>query len=204
MPGKMIVIEGLDGSGKSTLAEKLSAHISTHSQVVRYAEPGGTELSERIRSLLKDPDAEINYHAEALLFAAARAQLAEKIRADLQQGKWVLLDRWVYSSIAYQGAARGLGVSAIENINLWAAEGLTPDAWIYLRLSLEEAARRRRDRGLEIDRIEAEGDSFFELVAAEYDRLAEGDPRAIVLSADSDPELLSEQAIKLLEEREWS
>ena len=199
MRGKLIVIEGTDGAGKSTLSESLSENISKQHRLVRYAEPGGTAAGEQIRWMIKNSAMPINDQAEALLFAAARAQLASQIEEDLQAGSWVLLDRWVYSSIAYQGAARGLGMQAVEDLNRWATGGIKPDLWIYLRLTAEEATQRRGTRGETIDRIEQEGEEFFAAVSEAYERLAAEDPNAIVLNAHMAPDKLSAAAWKQIQ-----
>ena len=199
MEGKLVVIEGLDGAGKSTLADRLEKRLLQKRKVLRYAEPGGTDAGEQIRWMLKNSAMPINDHAEALLFAAARAQLAEQIRLDLQAGHWVLLDRWLFSSVAYQGRARGLGEEAVASINRWAISGLSPDLWIYLRLSLEEAERRRSVRGEGADRIEQEPRSFFAEVSEAYEAMACEDDAAVVLSAELDPATLAERAWTELE-----
>ena len=201
MRGKMVVIEGLDGSGKSTLAERLAGHFEQETAVKRYVEPGGTPVGDRVREMLKDSSLQIGAYAEALLFAAARAELAGQIAADLKRGTMVIVDRWVYSSLAYQGAARGLGVEAITSLNAWALETVEPDAWIYLELSPLQAAERRQARGLEVDRIEAESLQFFTAVSDAYRSLAEQDARSIVLPASLDPDSLAREAIESLRQR---
>ena len=116
MAGRLITIEGLDGAGKTTLADALARELADRGVPVELLrEPGGVELSERIRVLVKDPGLRVDPRAEALLYAAARAQLvAEQLVPLLESGQWVLLDRFVDSSLAYQGAGRGLGVEAIR------------------------------------------------------------------------------------------
>src|SRR5947208_16415336 len=113
--GRLITIEGLDGAGKTTLADGLARELEARGRPVRLLrEPGGVELSERIRSLVKDPELRVGAAAEALLYAAARAQLVEElVQPLLAEGTWVLLDRFVDSSLAYQGGGRGLGVDDI-------------------------------------------------------------------------------------------
>src|ERR687893_2186966 len=119
----LITVEGLDGAGKTTLIAGLARSLGA--TVLR--EPGGVELSERIRGLVADPSVAVDPRAEALLYAAARAQLvAEKLRPLLDAGNWVLLDRFVDSSLAYQGAGRGLGVERIRALNELATGGLLP------------------------------------------------------------------------------
>src|SRR6476620_10673785 len=136
MRGRLITIEGLDGAGKSTLAEGGAAALRDRGVAVELLrEPGGVVLSERIRALVKDPSLTVDPRAEALLYAAARAQLvAERLEPLLAAGTWVLLDRFVDSSLAYQGAGRGLGVAAVAAINELATGGLQADRTLLLRL----------------------------------------------------------------------
>jgi dTMP kinase len=134
--GRLITIEGLDGSGKTTLAVGLEAALRERGlPVLRLREPGGVTLSERIRALVADPAIEVHPHTEALLFAAARAQLcAELLRPELDAGRWILLDRFVDSSLAYQGGGRELGLDVVARINELATLGCRPDRTILLRV----------------------------------------------------------------------
>ena len=136
MPGRLITIEGLDGSGKTTLAAGLldAVRAAGHgAELLR--EPGGVEVSERLRALVKDPALTVGARAEALIYAAARAQLVEEaLRPLLAGGTWVLLDRFVDSSLAYQGGGRGLGVAEVAELNRFATRDLTPDRTLYLRV----------------------------------------------------------------------
>ena len=176
----LITIEGVDGAGKTTLAAALGERLGA--TVLR--EPGGVELSERIRALVQDPAFDVDPRAEALLYAAARAQLvAELVAPLLDRGETVILDRFVDSSLAYQGGGRGLEVAAI---NEFATSGLKPDITLLLRI--DPAAGRARKSG-ELDRLEREPEGFFEAVAAAYDRLAEAEPeRFRVLDATRPPD----------------
>ena len=126
--GRLITIEGLDGAGKTTLAAGLERELAARGLAVRaLREPGGVELSERVRELVKDPALTVGARAEALLYAAARAQLVEEALVPLlDAGVWVLLDRFVDSSLAYQGAGRELGVEEVRAINEFATGGQTP------------------------------------------------------------------------------
>src|ERR1700743_1381078 len=132
--GKLITIEGLDGAGKSTLAGALVQALSGNGvRIELLREPGGVELSERIRELVKDPALSVSARAEALLYAAARAQLVhERVAPLLSDGVNVLLDRYVDSSLAYQGAARKLGVEQVRAINAFATGGVEPDRTLLL------------------------------------------------------------------------
>src|ERR1700716_990988 len=134
--GRLITIEGLDGAGKTTLAAELERALAGRVGAVRVLrEPGGVELAERIRTLVTDPELRVGARAEALLYAAARAQLVEgALETLLDSGVWVLLARFVDSSLAYQGAGRELGIEAVRAINDFATGGLQPDRTLLLRV----------------------------------------------------------------------
>jgi dTMP kinase len=174
-----ISFEGMDGCGKTTQAAMLADELEAEGlRIVRVREPGGTPAGERIRDLLLDPGETIAPVAEALLYAAARAQLVEDvIRPALLEGAHVVADRFVDSSLAYQGVARGLGIDPVLEVNRFATGDLFPDRTLLLRLDGPEASRRR---GAEPDRIEAEGDGFQAQVARGFDELAVRFPHRIV------------------------
>jgi dTMP kinase len=178
MRGRLITIEGLDGAGKTTLAEGLAGALRVEGRDVEVLrEPGGVELSERIRALVKDPALQVDARTEALLYAAARAQLvAERLEPALAAGTWVLLDRFVDSSLAYQGAGRGLGVEAVREVNRFGTGGLQPDRTLLLRVDRDTRAARQTVRGEAPDRLEREGDGFFDAIGAAYDELAAAEP----------------------------
>ena len=173
-----VTFEGIDGSGKTTQAALVAewARAQGH-EVVAVREPGGTPLGERVRDLLLDGP-EMSAWAEAALFAAARAELAERvIRPALARGAWVVCDRYVDSSLAYQGAARGLGVEAVRNLNAAATGGLDPDLTVVLLVDPDVALGRRGDRP---DRIEREDAEFVRRVDRGYREVAVS-PRHVVL-----------------------
>jgi len=189
--GRLITIEGLDGAGKTTLADGLAQALRARGERVELLrEPGGVELSERIRTLVKDPALTVGARAEALLYAAARAQLVEeRVRPLLDGGTTVLLDRFVDSSLAYQGAARGLGVAEVAAVNALATGGLTPQRTLLLRIAPATGRARQRERGGEPDRLEREGERFFARIAAAYDELARAEPgRIATIDAERSPE----------------
>lgn len=200
--GRLITVEGLDGSGKTTLVDGLAELLRERGRVVEVLrEPGGVPIAERIRALVKDPASHIHARAEALLYAAARAQLVEeRIRPALECGRWVLLDRFVDSSLAYQGAGRGLGVDAVAAVNAFATGGLAPDRTLLLRVSADDRSRRLAGRGEPLDRIEREPAGFFAAIAAAYDALAASAPERIVgLDASQSPDAVLRTAIDSLE-----
>jgi dTMP kinase len=199
--GALITVEGIDGAGKSTLARALAEALSTQGHEVELLrEPGGVELSERLRALVKDPGLEVSPRAEALIYAAARAQLVgERIRPLLETGVTVLLDRYVDSSLAYQGAARELGVGAIREINRFATGGLEPDRTLLLRIDPAAGRARQADRSELPDRLEREDEQFFAQVATAYDEIAASEPgRVRVLDASFTPATVLSDALEAL------
>jgi dTMP kinase len=201
MRGRLITIEGLDGAGKTTLAEALVPALAARgAEVELLREPGGVELSERIRTLVKDPELRVDPRAEALLYAAARAQLvAERVAPLLAAGRWVLLDRFVDSSLAYQGSGRGLGVEAVRAINDFATGGLRPDRTLLLRVDARTRDARQTARGEAPDRLEREDGSFFAAIGAAYDALAAAEPERVrVLDAGAPPAEVAAAAVRAL------
>ncbi len=171
MPGLFVTFEGIDRSGKTTQARLLREALGDEALAVR--EPGGTEVGERVRDLLKDPSVDLGPEAEALLFAAARAELVSRvIRPALEEGRVVVSDRFLDSSLAYQGAARGLGIDEVAGINRWATGGLVPDITFLLAIDPATAA----GRGAEADRFETEGRGLQQRVLEAYEQLAAADP----------------------------
>jgi dTMP kinase len=196
--GKLITIEGLDGAGKTTLADGLQRELAARGSHVRLLrEPGGVDVSERIRALVKDPALDVLPRTEALLYAAARAQLVEQLlRPLLYEGAVVLLDRFVDSSLAYQGAGRSLGIEEIRAINQFATGGLAPDRTLLLRISPADGRARQHERALAPDRLEHEGESFFAEIASAYDELARAEPeRMRVIDAGQSPEQVLQDAL---------
>jgi dTMP kinase len=201
--GRLITIEGLDGAGKSTLAAALADALRGRGERVELLrEPGGVETSERIRALVADPELEISARAEALLYAAARAQLvSERIEPLLAEGSTVVLDRFVDSSLAYQGAGRGLGVEQVRAVNLFATGPLEPDRTLLLRISPEAGRARQLERALEPDRLEREDEQFFAAIASAYDELAREEPaRVRVIDAGQPPEAVLHDALAAVED----
>jgi dTMP kinase len=171
MSGLFVTFEGIDRSGKSTQARLLTEALGDQALAVR--EPGGTPAGEQVRALLKDAAVPLGPEAEALLFAAARAELVSNvIRPALAEGRVVVSDRFLDSSLAYQGHARGLGVEEVERVNRFATGGLTPDLTLLLWIDPAAAAARAG----EADRFEDEGERLQREVLAAYEELADADP----------------------------
>jgi dTMP kinase len=195
VPGLFVTIEGIDRSGKSTQARRLAEATGDEALLVR--EPGGTPAGERIRDLLKDPAIELDARSEALLFAAARAELvASVIRPALDAGKVVISDRYLDSSLAYQGHARGLGEDEVRRVNVWATAGLEPDLTVLLRIDPSAAAARAG----ETDRFEDEGLALQRRVAEAYERLAAANPgRWKVIDGARDEDTVAAEIAGLVE-----
>ena len=199
--GKLITIEGIDGAGKTTLALALRDALTDWGVDARLLrEPGGVKAAELIRELVKDPGLRIGARAEALMYAAARAQLVEEaIEPLLADGTCVLLDRFVDSSLAYQGGGRELGIEPIRAINEFAIQSLQPDLTLLLLLDPRLGRSRSREREAPPDRLEREHDEFFERIAAAYAELAEADPRRIrTLDASQTPDEVLRAALSVI------
>jgi dTMP kinase len=201
--GKLITIEGLDGAGKSTLARALAESLRARSlRVELLREPGGVETSERIRALVKDPALTVAPRTETLLYAAARAQLVEqRLLPLLDEGAIVLLDRYVDSSLAYQGAARGLGIEQVREINRFATGSLKADRTLLLRISPAAGRARQSARDERPDRLEQEDLEFYACIAAAYDELAAAEPDRIrVLDASFTPATVLADALTAIDD----
>ncbi len=186
MPGLFISFEGIDGVGKSTQADELEEFVRARGfDVVRSFEPGGTELGQEIRHLLLHRKGDVSPRAEALLYAADRSHhVATKIRPALEAGKVVIADRYLDSSVAYQGAGRELETKEIRDLSLWATNGLLPKLTVLLDLDPETARTRRDETGTEPDRLEREKIDFFAAVRSGYLELAANEPeRFLVVDA---------------------
>lgn len=186
MAGLFISFEGVDGVGKSTQADLLEKFlISSGQSVVRTLEPGGTELGKEIRHLLLHRKGDVAPRAEALLYAADRAHhVATVIRPAMARDEVVISDRYLDSSVAYQGAGRVLDQSEVRHISMFAAENLLPDLTILLDLDAAESISRRASTGTEPDRLESERLEFFEAVRQAFLNLAAAEPeRFIVIPA---------------------
>lgn len=205
MEGKLITFEGIDGSGKTTVIKKVVKILNDHidSQNIIYTrEPGGSQIAEEIRNVILGKNSDgIDGKTEALLYAASRRQhLVEKILPALNEGKYVLCDRFVDSSIAYQGAGRGIDTQEIETINAFATEGLKPDLTFYFDLPPEEGLKRIEDhRQNEVNRLDKEQLSFYYKVRYGYQQIIKKDPRRfIIIDASKSVDEIVENVISML------
>jgi dTMP kinase len=198
--GHYIAFEGIEGTGKSTIAARLAAHLDTRGvDVLRVREPGGTATGEQIRHVLLDRDGSVAPWSEALLFSAARAQLAyELVGPALRAGRWVVSDRSVYSSLAYQGGGRGLGIDAVRAVNSPGLGDVWPDMVVLLHLDAETGLARQEDP----DRIGGEDVAFQAAVAAAFDYLAKAEPeRFVVVDANAGVDTVWSEVLACVEER---
>jgi dTMP kinase len=186
----LIAFEGIDGSGKSTQAELLSKRLYEKSiPNVILREPGGTAVGEGVRDLLLHrADLKIEPVTEFLLFSASRSQLVrEKVLPMLELGKVVILDRYFYSSIAYQGFGRGISVEQIETVSRIATQNLVPDVIFLIKLDIETALKRRLHAGRSADRIEDTDIRFFERVTEGFSYCAKKEPDRFVIVNGDEP-----------------
>ena len=182
MKGLFITIEGIDGAGKSTQINLLSEYLkNTNKNFIITREPGGTDISEKIRKIILDNNNNnMNNITETILYAASRAQhIQEKIKPALTNGKIVICDRFVDSSIAYQVYARNISLELVENINKYATENIEPDITIYLDLLPAEAIKRKKSMQKNLDRIENENLEFYTKVYNGYQNLLTKYPQRI-------------------------
>lgn len=192
-----MTVEGLDFSGKSTLVGRLEELFAGAEPPVRFfREPGGTTLAERVRGLVLGSDLEMDPWAEAYLYAASRADLVRSVVLPrLEAGETVICDRFLDSSLAYQGAGRGLGIEEVRRLNAWATGGLVPDLTFYLRLEERERLRRARESGAAPDRIERIGGEFVRRVERGFEGIAAREPgRVCALDGSLPPEELAKRA----------
>jgi dTMP kinase len=199
--GRLITIEGIDGAGKTTLAAGLLDALTERGLDIKLLrEPGGVPAAERIRELVIDPDLHVTARTEALLYAAARAQLVEEaIEPLLAGGTWLLLDRFIDSSLAYQGGGRQLGIDPVRTINDFAIRTAWPDRTLLLLIDPQRGRSRSSSRAGAPDRLEREQDAFFDRTNAAYLELHEQDPKRIrKIDASQPPDQVLAAALKEL------
>lgn len=199
--GLFITFEGVEGSGKSTQIDLLAEFLSEKGyEVVSTREPGGTAIGDKIRKIVLNPDfTEMDFKAEALLYAANRAQhVAEVIAPALAQGKIIISDRYTDSSLAYQSFGRGLDQKKVENISEWATGGLEPDLTILLDIPADKGLKRT-SRSL-ADRIEQENIDFHDRVSKGFLKLAKKLPKRFkVIDATKDVDQIHQEVVKLVQ-----
>ena len=201
--GKLITFEGIDGSGKSTQIQLLEAEFEKSGISYKtFREPGGTKLSEKIRTILLDKEnIELYSNAESLLFAAARAQLtAEQIKPAITKGEFVICDRFTDSTIAYQGYGRGLNINNLELINTIATDGLIPDITFILDIDPQKATERLKT--VNPDRMEAAGIDFFKKIRQGYCQIREqNQSRCIVINGEKPQKDISKEIHHIIMKR---
>jgi dTMP kinase len=197
--GRFITLEGGDGAGKTTQAELLTEWLEANGRtVVRTREPGGTDLGLRIREIVLHERGHVSARAEALLYAADRAHHVETVvRPAIARGDVVLQDRYIDSSVAYQGVARGLGAEHIRSVSDWAAAGLVPDRTVLLDLDVTEGrARVAAARGDTFDRLESEAAAFHESVRSAFLGMAAVEPERFLVVDAAEPADVVQQLIR--------
>lgn len=200
--GLLIILEGPDGSGKTTQINLLEKYLKEKGhEVLKTREPGGTAISEKIREIILDnKNTEMCGMCEALLYAASRAQITSQVlKPALDQGKMVICDRFVYSSIVYQGVGRGLGQERIKYINEAAIDGLEPDLTIMLTIPYEEGLKRKYKQR-ELDRLENSGTDFHKKVFEGYLEISRKYDKIKVVDANRDMEEIHGDIVKLVEQ----
>lgn len=208
MEGLFITFEGPDGSGKTTALQTVARRLQkyTHKGITMTREPGGSPIAEKIREIILDPDhTEMDARTEALLYAASRRQhLVEKVMPVLAEGDIILCDRFVDSSIVYQGFARGIGAEGIRSINAFATEGVLPQLTLLLDVSAEVGmARIHSSEGeREYNRLDQEAIAFHQQVREGYLQLAKEEPQRIVLiDAAANPQTVAEKCLETIMNR---
>lgn len=204
MNGKFISIEGIEGAGKSTQMSFIQSYLEQQGKtVVVTREPGGTKLGEQIRTLLLTPREEgMSHDAELLLMFAARAEhIEQKIKPALDRGDWVLCDRFVDATFAYQGGGRGIDVKRIESIADWTLKDIHTDLTLLFDLPVEVGQARVLERNADKDRFEQEKSAFFEKIRQCYLNRADKEPERLkVIDASQDLEHVQQQVIAALTE----
>lgn len=199
MKGLVIALEGQDGTGKSTVIDAITGYFDEMGlDYINAREPGSTDIGEEIRDILADKaNKDMDYHTEALLFAASRSELYDKvIKPNVRKGTSVILDRFLLSSLAYQGVVRGLGVDEVMKINDFFLDGFRPDLTILMDLDAKESYERLKKLG-ELDRIESLGEDFQERVHLAYLKLfEENHMKLIKLDGTKDRASLAHEALE--------
>ena len=193
MKGFFITFEGIDGCGKTTQCRLLSDFLTKiKKDHISIREPGATQLGEKLRPIIQDPQTKITSYTEVYLYAACRCELLQTIiKPALELNKIVICDRFLDSSLAYQGFSRGIGMDVVKNINQFAVDGVTPDITFFLDIPIDLAQTRLT----KLDRIELEGAGFQTLVQQGYKQLAKENSRIITIDGSQTPQKIHEQIL---------
>jgi dTMP kinase len=201
--GLLIALEGPDGCGKSTQIDLLDKYFREKSfDVIKTREPGGTAISEKIRNIILDNNnSEMGNMCEALLYAASRAQLTDEvIKPAIDDGKIVICDRFVYSSMVYQGIGRGLGMEVVKSINDAALRGLEADLVFMITIPYDEGLERKKKQR-ELDRLENVGNDFHRKVFQGYSKISETYDKIIVIDGNNEIDNVHNQIITHIEQK---
>jgi len=197
---KFITFEGIDTCGKTTQIELLSKYLdSIKEENIIVREPGGTDISEKIRKILLDKNNNINSYTETLLFLSSRSQLInEVIKKSVEKGEFILCDRFTDSTLAYQGYGRGLNIDLLDSLNDFATENIKPDLTFIFNISLEQSKERINKR--DIDRMEESGSDFLNRVREGYMKIAEKDKTRYILinCFDKNIQLINNEIIETI------
>jgi dTMP kinase len=199
--GKFITLEGPEGAGKSTQASRLAEYLRSKGlEVVKTREPGGVSISEQLRSILLNPDSTIYSRAELMLYAAGRAQhTQELIVPALESGKYVVCERYIHASMAYQGYGRGLDMGLIRELNDIATGGLAPDIVFLFDIDVAEGLQRVKSSDRELDRLEQENLLFHQKVRDGYLEICRASDNMFLLDSSKDSDSIYSEILSVLE-----
>ncbi|MFC2091438.1 dTMP kinase [Elusimicrobiota bacterium] len=203
LKGSFITLEGPEGSGKTTQAQMLTEFLTAKGiDVVRTREPGGVSIAEKLREMLLDPDNIIFPKTELLLYASGRAQhTQELIMPALKEGKYVICERYVHASLAYQGYGRGLDMKLIKQLNRISTSGIKPNITFILDIDVEDGLKRVQEANGKFDRLESENIGFHKKVRTGYIELSREDPNIVVLDGGNYQDKICHKMIQILKAR---
>ncbi|MGM0441218.1 MAG: dTMP kinase [Elusimicrobiota bacterium] len=201
--GKFITLEGPEGAGKSTQARMLSNYLKENGYpAVWTREPGGVSIAEQLREMLLNPDSKIYPRAELLIYAAGRAQHTEElINPALESNKYVICERYIHASLAYQGYGRKLDLGLIRKLNSISTGGVKPDITFIFDIEAAKGLQRTKDSGSELDRLESENIKFHKRVREGYLKLSKENDDIVVLDAEKSKSVLHSELVQVLKKR---